>query len=122
MSFDHSRYNLERYHRIRAEKIYMLGGKCIDCGSTDNLEFDHIDPENKDFCISNYMTYPSSLVDAELAKCTLRCKSCHSSRTRTQNSVEHGAGASGKRNCRCEPCRLRKAEYMRDYYRRRHPS
>jgi hypothetical protein len=26
-------------------------------------------------------------------------------------SVEHGGGLSGKKNCKCVPCRARKAEY-----------
>lgn len=37
----------ERYYRIRAEIIKTLGGKCVRCGTTDNLEFDHIDKTKK---------------------------------------------------------------------------
>jgi 5-methylcytosine-specific restriction endonuclease McrA len=29
----------------RARLIELLGGQCVRCGSTDELEFDHIDPE-----------------------------------------------------------------------------
>ena len=28
----------------RERYIQYLGGKCIDCGSTEKLEFDHVDP------------------------------------------------------------------------------
>lgn len=119
MAFDHSKYNLERYHRIRAEKLAALGGVCVDCGFTEDLEFDHVDPENKSFSIGDIMTYPSSVVDAELDKCVLRCKSCHITRTAEQQSVEHGEGASGKKNCKCRPCKNRKNEYMREWKRKR---
>ena len=30
----------------------MLGGKCECCGSTFNLQFDHIDPTTKSFSIA----------------------------------------------------------------------
>lgn len=32
------KYMLERYYRRKAEAIIALGGKCVKCGSTDNLE------------------------------------------------------------------------------------
>jgi len=30
----------------------MLGGRCVRCGATEDLEFDHIDPSTKRFTIS----------------------------------------------------------------------
>jgi len=43
---------LERYHERIGEALDILGGKCIKCGSLENLEFDHIDPSSKLFTIS----------------------------------------------------------------------
>ena len=66
-----------------------LGGKCECCGTTENLEFDHIDPNNKKFCISAYIPdtppgYPyTELVLEEVDKCQLLCKSCHKKKTYT---------------------------------------
>lgn len=39
----HREYNLQYYHNKRYKLIQQLGGKCAICGSTENLEFDHID-------------------------------------------------------------------------------
>jgi hypothetical protein len=35
----------------RARLIEMLGGACVRCGATEDLEFDHIDPSTKVFAI-----------------------------------------------------------------------
>ena len=34
----------EGYHKRRKLLVEMLGGKCVDCGRTENLQFDHKDP------------------------------------------------------------------------------
>ena len=38
-------YNLRRYHKIRGGFIEELGGKCVMCGKSENLHFDHINPK-----------------------------------------------------------------------------
>ena len=55
------------------------GGKCIRCGydkCLKALEFHHIDPNKKDFTISNDHF---KLIDAveEIKKCILICSNCH---------------------------------------------
>ena len=73
--------------RIRkAEKkaylIEMLGGKCVGCGTTENLQFDHIDRKQKLFTIGKRLEY--SLEDKlipEAKKCQLLCKTCHQIKT-----------------------------------------
>lgn len=35
-------YTSERAQRLRAELIAKLGGKCVRCGATEEIEFDHI--------------------------------------------------------------------------------
>jgi len=34
----------ENYQKMRAALTKLMGGKCLYCGSKDNLEFDHIKP------------------------------------------------------------------------------
>lgn len=106
-------YILARYHRRRAEAIEQLGGKCTACGSAESLEFDHIDPKTKTGDTGKLFTMGEKRLQAELLKCHLLCKSCHGVKTSQQNSVEHGGGKTGKKNCYCELCKPLKLAYIR---------
>lgn len=104
--------------------IRMLGGKCADCGSSKQLHFDHRDPAEKLFSISNGLDGPWSRLVKEVWKCELRCKPCHIKR-----SVALGhLGALGERNgmwvealhgtskmyatgCKCTDCKQWKRLY-----------
>lgn len=108
-------YMKDRYHRRRREAAEFLGGRCVDCGVTENLEFDHIDPKTKLFTLSKGWNRPEKEFWAEVRKCVLRCRPCHSERSWERASVPHGGGASGRRNCSCAACRQRKREYMHEY-------
>jgi hypothetical protein len=57
--------------------IEKLGGKCVECGCTETLEFDHIDPSTKSFNISAGYHKPKEVLEEELAKCQLLCNKCH---------------------------------------------
>ena len=57
--------------------IEKLGGKCIECGNTEALEFDHIDPSTKSFNISAGYHKPKEVLEEELSKCQLLCNKCH---------------------------------------------
>ena len=66
----------------KAYLIEMLGGKCVGCGTTENLQFDHIDRKQKSFTIGKRLEY--SLEDKlipEAKKCQLLCKTCHQIKT-----------------------------------------
>jgi hypothetical protein len=57
---------------------------CIDCGYRSEsrfLQFDHRDPSAKSFTISNQLMKPLEIVMAEVAKCDVRCASCHEIRS-----------------------------------------
>jgi hypothetical protein len=110
-------YQLARYHRRKQEAIASLGGVCARCSSTQRLEIDHIDPALKSFPISQLWSVSEERFYAELRKCQLLCKPHHIEKTSQEQSVDHGGGASGKRNCKCTPCKRRKAEYMETYER-----
>lgn len=108
-------YMLARYHRRRATAIKLLGGECAVCGSAEDLEIDHIDPTTKTMDLGHFWSVSEARYKAELAKCQLLCGPHHNDKTRIQISVPHGGGKSGKKNCKCDPCRARRAEYMRNY-------
>lgn len=90
-------YQNERRARLRRELIEMLGGKCVRCDVTEELQFDHIHPEMKLFAISNGLDKPRATLLAELAKCQLLCKDHHNLKTK-----EHGAQNIGSRNGRAK--------------------
>ena len=73
----------------KAIMIEMLGGKCVDCGTTENLQFDHMDPSKKSFNISCVL---SERMLTELEKCELRCGDCHLEKTKNDflNGVYDG--------------------------------
>jgi transposase len=57
----------------------LLGGKCRDCGESDifKLHFHHIDPDEKEFTISQFKNKPWEAYEAEVNKCVLLCANCH---------------------------------------------
>lgn len=118
----HRQYNINRYHKRRAEYVEALGGKCVDCGSVEELEFDHVDPSTKELNIGSMLNYAKAKVDAEIKKCVLRCKGCHVRKTSDNGdnpTVEHGGGLTGKRNCYCLLCAPLKREYNRQWKKNR---
>lgn len=108
-------YLNDRYARKREEAITILGGKCVICGSIENLEIDHKDRRTKSFEISKLWSKNRSEYLMELRKCQLLCYDHHKEKTSNERSVEHGGGLSGKRNCPCDLCRTKKSEYMHTY-------
>jgi 5-methylcytosine-specific restriction endonuclease McrA len=74
-------YMAERRARIRAELVVWLGGHCAWCGSTEDLEFDHIDPATKLFAIASGLDRPRAQLLAEVAKCQLLCAPHHREKT-----------------------------------------
>jgi hypothetical protein len=112
-------YMKNRWIKRRAEAIEFLGGKCVECGSTEALEFDHIDPSTKTMTIARASSRNAEFFWSEVRKCQLLCTEHHLNKTRDDLGVGHGEGASGKKNCPCAPCKARKAEYMREYKKRR---
>lgn len=118
IGWDRREYDRERYIYAKTLVITWLGGKCVWCGETDQdlLEFDHMERETKLWNIASLWNDPRKL-EIELKKVRLLCYSCHKKRTKEQFSVEHGGGQSGKKNCKCEPCKQKKLEWQRNYRR-----
>ena len=51
---------------------------CVDCGTSDGrLEFDHRVKETKSYNVSRMLGYADDSIWAEVAKCDVRCGTCH---------------------------------------------
>lgn len=119
---DRSGYDSSRYQKAKAELQAYLGGECAECGETEALEFDHIDPASKDFSIMSRWNAGIPALAGELSKCQLLCKGCHFEKSCQDKSVmlgiratwEHGT-ISGYRYCRCGDCKSANSEYNRQY-------
>ena len=64
--------------------VYLSNHPCIDCGQTDIrvLEFDHV-RGNKSNSITALLRHvvPWKTIEAEIAKCEVRCVNCHRIKT-----------------------------------------
>ena len=107
-------YMGRRYRERRANAIAKLGGQCVECGTTENLQIDHIDPATKSFDLGHLWSVSIERYENELTKCQLLCEPHHIEKSRRERSVEHGGGLTGKRNCRCELCAPLKRAYQRN--------
>lgn len=76
------KYALDRYYKKRNELIAALGGRCILCGSTEDLNFDHTDQIDKKFAIGKLLSHSNREVDKEVQKCDLLCFTCHMKKTK----------------------------------------
>lgn len=120
-------YMLKRYHRRRQFAIDSLGGKCCICGSSEDLEIDHKDPNDKGIDLSKAFTSMSeSKLIEELKVCQILCSSCHKNKTRKDLAAkfnqrehwEHGT-LGGYRYCRCDDCRIAKNKWQNEYRKNR---
>ena len=87
----------------RLKGIQILGGECVTCGSKENLQFDHVKPEEK--WSHRFWSYNWNKINEELAKCQLLCEDCHKIKTHEfmSDSRNHGH-TMYKYGCRCEIC------------------
>ena len=117
----------ERYKKRRLEAIAYLGGACIKCNSTDRLEIDHKDTENKSFNLAKaFSGWSWKRIMPELDKCQVLCYDCHKQKTRKdlakkfnqREHWEHGT-ITGYKYCKCSQCTEAKKEYMREYRKRK---
>jgi hypothetical protein len=100
------KYIRARKHARRARLIEMLGGKCVRCGSTDRLEFDHIDPATKRFAIGADLSRAWDVLVEEALKTQLLCRPCHIAKgAEDRPEVPHGLYRYEYHKCRCEVCR-----------------
>jgi 5-methylcytosine-specific restriction endonuclease McrA len=67
--------------------VVILGGACAVCGTTEHLEFDHVDPRRKSFNIAIRLSAPWRVLFNELDKCQLLCARHHREKTRRDLQV-----------------------------------
>ena len=109
---DRQACQLRRSQANRAELIKMLGGKCIVCGSEEDLEFHHKDQTTKSFTIGAALRGSREERIAEAKKCELRCRDHHLD----CHAAPHG---STNKRCKCNLClearRTYNANWMKDW-------
>ena len=66
--------------------LQYLGEVCAYCGVTEELEFDHIDAQTKDYPISELLSAKWDRLVEELNKCQLLCRVCHLEKCRAEGS------------------------------------
>jgi ribosomal protein S27E len=79
-------YPSRTVERNLAHVYDFLRSACVDCGERDPLvlEFDHVDLKRA--AVTRLAWYGCSLatIDAEIAKCQIRCANCHRRITATR--------------------------------------
>lgn len=101
-------YMKRRYHERRKEALELLGGKCR-CGSTDDLQVDHVDRTKKTMSFDRMAGVGRVRFLEELRSCQLLCGKCHTKKT-VENDLgrrlrEHGTPAMYRHGkCRCDAC------------------
>ena len=94
----------------RQRLVTMLGGKCARCRTTEDLEFDHIDPQSKNFSIWAHLTKAWNALVAEAQLCQLLCHACHVAKgAEDRPEPKHGRYMYLYHRCRCEVCRAANA-------------
>lgn len=97
----------EWYQNVMKQRrlAWEAANTCVDCGSKENLELDHVDPSLK--ISHNIWSWSEKRRNEELAKCVARCHECHKKRTIAQQSKPSNHGARSfymKYGCRCDLC------------------
>lgn len=117
MAWERGNYDTRRYHERRQRMLDLLGGKCWECESEDNLQVHHQDPKQKSFTLADSgWTRPWNQIEDELRKCVLLCGICHGKK----HATSHGKRRMYNRGCRCDKCREAHNFYVREY-RKKHP-
>ena len=76
-----AKYNLNRYNQRMADAIAILGGACVVCGATEDLQLDHLNPSTKKFNLGKLWSTNLENFLEELTKCQLLCFTCHQLKT-----------------------------------------
>tara|TARA_R110000868_G_C10694352_1_gene748641 strand:+ start:259 stop:786 length:528 start_codon:yes stop_codon:yes gene_type:complete len=79
---------IERRRKLLNEAKEKLGGECVWCGVTENLEFDHIDDSIKEHNVGNAVRNNKDVFWKEVCKCQLLCVECHNKKTTAQKKAK----------------------------------
>lgn len=110
------------YQRIwmaQRRATFFSDKSCARCGSTEDLELDHIDPGQK--VTHRIWSWAPDKFNEEAAKCQVLCFGCHRLKTRLERlprrMVRHGTKIMYSRplGCRCDDCKEANNEINRRY-------
>lgn len=98
----------------REGALRLLGDKCSECGSSENLTFGRINPGEISE-LRRLWTAPNARLAKELKISTIRCGKCHVARW--PRVVKHGTVYGyDVRGCRCDLCvEARRAARRKSY-------
>lgn len=87
---DMNAYMKRRWVSRRASAVEYLGGVCArtDCLISDELEFDHIDPDTKFCSIARASSFSEKRFWEEVEKCQLLCVEHHKEKTKQDQAKE----------------------------------
>lgn len=105
-----------RWLKRRRDTWFAENGPCVKCGSSIDLELDHIDPTLK--INHNVWSWADERRLAELAKCQVLCHLCHKAKSDRElcRPITHGTRGGYDRGCRCSFCKTHQAERMKIYH------
>lgn len=108
----------KRWIAERRKEWFAEHSVCEHCGSTEELEVDHIDSSQK--IDHKVWSWSRKRRDAELAKCQVLCRTCHLAKSREYGeqpqAVTHGVCRMyEKYGCRCAPCTKAHTDYQRSW-------
>lgn len=105
------KYRHEKAARQKKMALALLGGKCVKCGTDENLQFDHIDPSTKRFHILQQITGNWAEIEKEIRKCQLLCYACHKGKSAAETTERNAIIFSGERSVRAKLTDAQAAEY-----------
>jgi 5-methylcytosine-specific restriction endonuclease McrA len=91
--------------RSRRAEWIASQGNCSKCGSSDQVEVDHIDPVLKTMDPRHIWSRRKETRDKELQNCQVLCFSCHKEKTALWRLPEHGTIGRYQNGCRCADCK-----------------
>lgn len=106
-----------RWLQERRSKWISENGPCRGCGSTEELEVDHVDPKEKEYHPTRLWSLKEETRIEELAKCQVLCKACHRQKSNEEMSRPITHGLMGyHRSCRCITCKKAQSVDMKKYH------
>lgn len=92
-SIEQWRKKREKERRELLDAIKLSNG-CVNCGYKEHavaLDFDHLNPSQKSFNISEYFARaPLDLLMKEIDKCQILCSNCHRVKTKQDLMIQKG--------------------------------
>ncbi len=94
----------QRRWRAQRRADWFEGKSCTQCGLTEHLELDHIDPNLK--VDHKIWSWSADRREAEIAKCQVLCFTCHKAKSdQAMRKEVHGIPSMYARGCRCRECK-----------------